>query len=709
MGPKAPKPAPKSTPQAVPEPDPKSTPKSAPHPAPTLVPKSVPQSGKKSKEAPKQAALFNHANQTFIPKPQEEKAALSPTPFSFSSFAFTDGGVLRTTPNSPAKPPASPLPTFSLSIPSHPSTVTASSALQSWSNSMDSLTDGMSNLELPTDSRMRANVRGSQASSSASSSTGVTSGRSSQARRTTDSEVSSEDDSALNTHLKLLQRRPELDELKEIMTTPIFTEAVRKHALSLSTIMETPFTQYGLLGGDLTGATDEGAVDPRIFWNVAAPSSFFICGSQGSGKSHTLSCLLENALAACTANVLPRPLTGIVFHYDTFTSDSGGSPCEAAWLSSNANIKVRVLCPPTNIRTLKRIYKNFPNISVEELRLKEADLNTRRMLDLMAVTTGGTLPLYLHVAQRILRDLRVEQQKTGGGFSYTAFKRCLAQENLTEMQLAPLKQRLETLESFMVEHQAKAYNMFGAVPATAFKSKISATAGGTSWEPKNSHLTIVDLSCPCVTPEMACSLFNICLSLFLEQDSTTVGRVIALDEAHKYMTDSQECAALTEALLATIRLQRHLGARVIISTQEPTISPKLLDLCSVTVVHRFTSPDWLGALRKHLAGVSAGGKFLEKARRLNMTEEAREEDGMEGAGALALGDADPSLELFSRIVDLRVGEALVFAPSAIVGVRKRGLGEVRGVGDVKRLAHGVLKVRIRNRTTADGGRSIMAA
>lgn len=324
------------------------------------------------------------------------------------------------------------------------------------------------------------------------------------------------------------------------------------------------------------------------------------------------------------------------------------------------------------------------------------------MLDLMAVTTGGTLPLYLHVAQRILRDLRVEQQRTGGGFSYTSFKQCLAQEKLTEMQLAPLKQRLETLESFMVEHQAKAFNMFGAIPPP--KSKKSGTSQGTSWEPKSSHLTIVDLSCPCVTPEMACSLFNICLSLFLEQDSATVGRLVALDEAHKYMTDSQECTALTEALLATIRLQRHLGARVVISTQEPTISPKLLDLCSVTVVHRFTSPDWLAALRKHLAGVSAGGRLLEKARRLNMSEDEEGED--EGAGGVVLGDADPSMELFSRIVDLRVGEALVFAPSAVVGVRRRKDG---GVGGVKRLAHGVLKVRVRNRTTADGGRSIMAA
>ena len=79
---------------------------------------------------------------------------------------------------------------------------------------------------------------------------------------------------------------------------------------------------------------------------------------------------------------------------------------------------------------------------------------------------------------------------------------------------------------------------------------------------------------------------------------------MALDEAHKYMTESSECQTLTDSLLSTIRLQRNLGARIIISTQEPTISPKLLDLCSVAIIHRFTSLDWLNSLKKHLAGAS---------------------------------------------------------------------------------------------------------
>lgn len=222
------------------------------------------------------------------------------------------------------------------------------------------------------------------------------------------------------------------------------------------------------------------------------------------------------------------------------------------------------------------------------------------MLDLMAVGEGS-LPLYLHVIQRILRDMRIEQQRGGHirPFNYTQFKRLIAKEDLTVAQMVPLNQRLDTLESFMVKKPPPGF------PASK----------GTDWTPTAGQLTIVDLSCPCVTAEMACSLFNICLSIFVEKgrdkapgSGPSIGRIVALDEAHKYMTTEESGAAstLTHNLLATIRLQRHLGLRVVISTQEPTVSPKLLDLCSITIVHRFTSPDWMKTLRGHLAGGDDG-------------------------------------------------------------------------------------------------------
>lgn len=228
---------------------------------------------------------------------------------------------------------------------------------------------------------------------------------------------------------------------------------------------------------------------------------------------------------------------------------------------------------------------------------------------------------------------------------------------------------------------------------------------------------------------MACSLFNMCLSLFLEQ-SSSIGRVIALDEAHKYMHKGDDPNALTKSLETAIRIQRHIGTRVIISTQEPTISPRLLDLCSATIVHRFSSPDWLTMLKNHLAGASA---WLNTS---NLASDADADTAMEGViikteaglgpsidemfvGIPPLDTAGPDrlADLFRKIVCLRTGEALLFAPSAAIGVNNVANGSEGddsdgssddGRREVVRLGYGVLKVRVRKRVTQDGGQSIMA-
>lgn len=131
------------------------------------------------------------------------------------------------------------------------------------------------------------------------------------------------------------------------------------------------------------------------------------------------------------------------------------------------------------------------------------------------------------------------------------------------------------------------------------------------------------------------------------------------------MTDTPASKILTESLLSVIRQQRHLGARVIISTQEPTISPRLMDLCAVTMIHRFTSPEWFAILRQHIS----------------------------------MDSKNSSEELFNRIVNLRVGNALLFAPSALLGR-----------ADVKtpeRLGSDLLHMKVRKRLTWDGGKSIV--
>lgn len=187
---------------------------------------------------------------------------------------------------------------------------------------------------------------------------------------------------------------------------------------------------------------------------------------------------------------------------------------------------------------------------------------------------------------------------------------------------------------------------------------------------------------------------------------------MALDEAHKvrdfsnpselmnrpslksqYMNSSVEANAFTEILVSVVRLQRHLAARVIISTQEPTISTTLLNLCSVTIVHRFTSPEWLHILKNHIAGASDSPFSSKKTTNAYPEKEDQENGDTEN-------DSD---SLFSRIVHLRVGEALIFSPSAIIEA---------SVKDSRvnycRLGANHLGVRIRSRLTLDGGKSVIS-
>ena len=136
------------------------------------------------------------------------------------------------------------------------------------------------------------------------------------------------------------------------------------------------------------------------------------------------------------------------------------------------------------------------------------------------------------------------------------------------------------------------------------------------------------------------------------------------------MTDTPASMALTESLMGVIRQQRHYGARVIISTQEPSISPKLIDLCSITVMHRFSSPEWLEILRRHI---------------LVPDEES---------------DRGSKVGLLREIMMLKTGEALVFAPSAIFGAREE-------TGGWRVQTNKLLKMRMRKRVTWDGGKSVV--
>lgn len=181
----------------------------------------------------------------------------------------------------------------------------------------------------------------------------------------------------------------------------------------------------------------------------------------------------------------------------------------------------------------------------------------------------------------------------------------------------------------------------------------------------------------------------------------------------KYLTsNSGEATELNESLLSIIRQQRHLATRIIIATQEPTLSPALLDLCNVTIIHRFSSPAWYQMLERHLAGPQ-----------LFKSDNPRKKKN-----------------LFEQIVRLRTGEALVFSPTSILNVNSSKQSS-KTIRDLKKsnilvnpqshilsvqfqdcqncgitqadfalqgLGPSYVCIRVRNRLTTDGGKSIMA-
>jgi hypothetical protein len=154
---------------------------------------------------------------------------------------------------------------------------------------------------------------------------------------------------------------------------------------------------------------------------------------------------------------------------------------------------------------------------------------------------------------------------------------------------------------------------------------------------------------------------------------------------------------LTETLLSIVRQQRHLGTRVVIATQEPTVSPKLLDLCNVSIIHPFSSPAWFKAIQSHIAGAAIE---VSDSRNSKATS-----------------------DVFRQITSLPTGEALVFCPSALLDTAQYGSEYQNGVSESEmmvdeeevnsyqnsaiQLGPKYARIRIRDRITSDGGRSVM--
>ncbi|KIJ54327.1 hypothetical protein M422DRAFT_241577 [Sphaerobolus stellatus SS14] len=427
---------------------------------------------------------------------------------------------------------------------------------------------------------------------------------------------------------------------RDLENAPLFTGDALKIA------GDDNFPQRAVFGGIVSMSDGRRTHSPKLYINVNTPFSGILCGVQGSGKSYSMSVILENCLIKdARLGTLPEPLSGLVFHFDSAAGTREPMPCEAAYIASINNDlgglaippKVTVLVLPSSLEMMRKTYAKFPNVTVNSLRFTSEDLTAERLLSLMKVDNGN-MPLYMESIISLMRSMP--------NFAYSKFRKQLDSEKFSPAQRSMLNIRLKILDSCLEQG-----NQFNCVSVQFQKGQ----------------LTIVDLTSPFMDSISACSYFDIILWLFIEAEINGAGKLVVLDEAHKYLTMNRS-SRLEDSLLSVVRQQRHMGTRIVISTQEPTIvSPKFLDLCSFIIAHRVSSPKWLDHFKAHIC-VSG-------------------------------------TDWFEKIMALNTGEALIFAPSALT--TRLVTAENPTSEKLGRLGTDYFHVRSRQRITEDGGRSLV--
>jgi hypothetical protein len=121
---------------------------------------------------------------------------------------------------------------------------------------------------------------------------------------------------------------------------------------------------------------------------------------------------------------------------------------------------------------------------------------------------------------------------------------------------------------------------------------------------------------------------------------------------------------------------------------EPTVVPPvLLDLCGLTILHRFSSPSWWEHLIRHVSADFTGTDAFDQVVKLQVR---------------------PHFILTLRVCRLlchQTGQAIVLAPSALT----TSVASVAGSSEMilSRLGRRYIIMKTRQRVTSDGGASLL--
>lgn len=284
---------------------------------------------------------------------------------------------------------------------------------------------------------------------------------------------------------------------------------------------------------------------------------------------------------------LPSPLATVVFHYhksDAYAPEFAAAtrpnqkPREIERLLNEYGARpqhlrdVLLLSPEGKVEQRRR---EFPGIEVHPIKFGSSEIGSDGWKFLLGA--AGNDSLYIKQLVAIMRRHR-------SGLTVETLRRELAATNLSDAVRRLAEDRVNLAEPYIDDSASLASLL------------------------RPGRTIIVDLRDEWIEKEEALGLFVVMMRIFAmsRHEGREFNKLMVFDEAHKYITESELIGQVVE----TIREMRHQATSVLIASQDPLSVPRaVIELTSVLVLHRMTSPQWL----KHLKGAISALEGLTEA------------------------------------------------------------------------------------------------
>lgn len=331
--------------------------------------------------------------------------------------------------------------------------------------------------------------------------------------------------------------------------------------------------QYGLLGRS-------GSQSVAIDLNGCNTISLF--GVQGFGKSYTLGVIAEMASAVNPGvNVLPSPLATVIFHFHK--SDSYEPEYVTAVAPNRKTSEVDrllaeygahprglddvvLLAPEAKVERRRREY---PGVRVEPIKFSSSELGAESWKFLMGAI--GNSSLYVRQIVDIM-------QSYGNDLTLADLEKEIEDSDFSKSDLRFANIRLRLARRF-IDDSVRLRDLL-----------------------KPGRTLIVDMRDEWMEKDQALGLFLVIMNTLAqaEDNGTLFNKLMVFDEAHKYISES----GLIAEVVAMIREMRHWATSVVIASQDPLSVPRaIIELTSILVLHRMTSPQWLKHLRSAIVAL----------------------------------------------------------------------------------------------------------